>query len=560
MEMPTTTTEATINTFVSCAAERDSACTARHPFGFAELYRAYRACRRGKRSTRKAQRYELTLLDRLVDTAQLLQLRRWHPSRSIRFVVTHPKPREILAAEFGDRVVHHSLVPWFERLYEPVFIFDSFANRKGKGSHAAVSRLQAFTRRHPRGYYLQLDIASFFNSINRRTLFGLLLQRVARDLQRSKSDPRRAEPAQANDMLWLARVLLTGNPALRAHYHGCVKDLARVPAHKQLANAPAETGLPIGNLTSQFFANVYLNELDQFIKHRLKVAAYIRYVDDFVLMHDDPPQLEAWREDITTFLRQHLGLELRDGGRLAPIGNGIDFLGYIVRPHYRLVRRRVVGHMHERLQAHAVTIVWRDSQVYDYAPGKAGQVQATLASYYAHFRHAQTAGLRKAVFLQHPWLAHILAETPKGGLCRCDAPHSVTSLASQWRYFRQRYPQHLLLLRVGNTLQARGQDAYTIARATSCPGLPLAQQRPGLGAGRSWPLAMGAQLRRRLRAQCLPYAYIDEAGWLKGGMKRRELRQLCVLNTSSSLPCLNDLNPTRRSNDSAGRNSGVKYA
>lgn len=117
------------------------------PFDFAALYRAWQACRRGKRGTRKAQRYETRLLDNLVDTAQALHTQAWRPSRPIRFVTLHPKPREILAAEFGDRVVHHLLVPWFERLFEPVFIHDSHANRKGHGTHAAVQRLQGFLRR-----------------------------------------------------------------------------------------------------------------------------------------------------------------------------------------------------------------------------------------------------------------------------------------------------------------------------------------------------------------------------------------------------------------------------
>ncbi len=168
-----TTTATTVFPFVSCAAESDGAHAA-HVFGFAALYRAWRACRRGKRGTRKAQRYETHLLDRLVDTRDALQTHAWHPSRTTRFVTLHPKPREILAADFGDRVVHHLLVPWLERLYEPVFIHDSHANRKGRGTHAAVQRLQAFTRGQGAGHYLQLDIGNFFHSIDRRTLFGLL--------------------------------------------------------------------------------------------------------------------------------------------------------------------------------------------------------------------------------------------------------------------------------------------------------------------------------------------------------------------------------------------------
>jgi hypothetical protein len=223
MATPTTTTATTPTTFVSCAAESDAA----PPFGFAALYRAWRACRRGKRGTRKAQRYEIGLLDKLVDTAQALQQQTWRPSRAIRFAVRHPKPREILAAEFGDRVVHHLIVPWFERHFEPVFIHDSFANRKGKGSHAAVARLQAFCRSGgsreslfapagaPTGtlHYLQLDVANFFNSIDRRRLFGLLRQRIERDARRPAADPRHAPQNEARPMLWLARTLLTGNPA-----------------------------------------------------------------------------------------------------------------------------------------------------------------------------------------------------------------------------------------------------------------------------------------------------------------------------------------------------------
>jgi hypothetical protein len=183
------------------------------------------------------------------------------------------------------------------------------------------------------------------------------------------------------DMLHLARVLLTGNPAHNADYVGNPAHLQRVPAHKQLANAAPEKGLPIGNLSSQFFANVYLNELDQFIKHRLKASHYVRYVDDFVLLHQDPGVLAGWRSAIVGFLHDRLGLALRDAGRLAPITNGIDFLGYIIRPDYRLVRRRVVGHMDARLAAHAKRML-RSNGTLVSLPAASDAVQATLASHF----------------------------------------------------------------------------------------------------------------------------------------------------------------------------------
>lgn len=522
MVTPTTTIGTTTTTFGSCAAERDQARSS-GLFDFALLYQAFRVCRRGKRGTRKAQRYEMRLLDNLVTAAQALRQRVWRPSRAIRFVVRHPKPREILAADFGDRVVHHLLVPWFERRFEPVFIHDSFANRRGKGSHAAVARLQGFTCAQPEAFFLQLDIANFFNRINRRRLFELLTHRVNRDQQRPPHDPRHADPSEAAQALWLARVLLTGNPAETACFQGRPAELARVPPHKQLINAPPETGLPIGNLTSQFFANVYLNELDQFIKHRLKVRHYVRYVDDFVLIHPDRAQLETWRAAIAGFLGESLGLELRDAGRLAPVANGIDFLGYIVRPAYRLVRRRVVGHLHERLNAQA-RVICRSDGVLDLAPGRADAVQATLASYLGHFRHAQSARPIRETFERHPWLTHLLSAvgTDPVRLQRTDRPSGVTSLTSQWRYFARRYPGHVVLIQVGNRLETYGDMARWMVDHVGARPVT----RVGLGTGSAWPVARGAWLRRRLRRQCLPYCQVVEDGYLPGGLKRRVLRWL----------------------------------
>lgn len=455
------------------------------------------------------------MLDKLVDTAQALQQQTWRPSRAIRFAVRHPKPREILAAEFGDRVVHHLLVPWFERLYEPVFIHDSYANRKGRGSHAAVSRIQDFARGCPGAYYLQLDVANYFNSIDRRRLFGLLRQRVERDGRRPPDDPRHAPHDEARAMLWLARVLLTGNPAQGALVRGRPADLARVPAHKQLINAPAETGLPIGNLTSQFFANVYLNELDQFVKHTLKVRHYVRYVDDFVLLHPDRAHLETCRAAIADFLQTRLGLCLRDAGKLAPVGNGIDFLGYVVRPDCRLVRRRVIGHMNERLAAHGRRLRRANGSLF-LSPGAAEAVQATLASYLGHCRNARVGGLLDAVFQRHAWLGHLLetaGEPPRPQ--RIDQPQASNNLADQWRYFAKRYPSHVLMMQVGNRWECNGGTA-AVASAT----------RPGLPPTVALPLAAVRQLMRCLTRAGRPWCEIAEAGYLSGGLKRRQLAAL----------------------------------
>lgn len=524
-------------------------------FGFAALYRAWRSCRRGKRGTRQAQRYETRLLDRLVDTAQALREQHWRPSRAIRFVVTHPKPREVLAADYRDRVVHHLVVPWFERHFEPVFIHDSYANRKGKGSHAAVARLQHFLRaasaaqgeraQAGRGpHYLQLDIANFFNRVDRRTLFGLLRARLERDARRAPDDARHAAAEEVKAMLWLARVLLTGNPAHTAEFQGRPADLARVPAHKQLVHAPDGVGLPIGNLTSQFFANVYLNELDQFVKHQLKARHYLRYVDDFVLVHPERETLERWRDAIEQFLSERLGLSLRDAGRLRPVSDGVDFLGYIVRPHYRLVRRRVLGHLDARLTREVRTL--RGAPLELVAPPAAvAALQATLASYPGHCRHAQAGGALAHIALRHRWLAHLFetADAPLSGR-RADRARDANSLAAQWRYFARRYPRPVILLQVGRHLETWSAEV----RMPGClPGAQLID-RAGLGAGLAWPLAFAARLRRRLRALGQPYVQINEDGWYKGGrLKRRALARVFPLallpRATVATPFSTDINP-----------------
>ncbi|WOO31812.1 RNA-directed DNA polymerase [Diaphorobacter limosus] len=510
--------------------------TALPVFGFAALHQAWQACRRGKQGTRKAQRYGLHLLDNLVQTSVALQTHAWHPSPATRFVTLHPKPREILAADFGDRVVHHLLVPWLERLYEPVFIADSFANRKGKGTHAAVRRLQAFARSQQAlasgqgaGHYLQLDIANFFNSIQRRTLFGLLQARVQRDLRRPTSHARHCPPDEAAHMLWLARQLLTGNPALGARYQGRVQDLLRVPAHKQLIHAAPEIGLPIGNLTSQFFANVYLNELDQFIKHQLKVRHYVRYVDDFVLLHHCPQQLAQWRSAITAFLHQRLGLALRDAGRLAPVANGIDFLGYIVRPHYLLVRRRVLGHLHGKLAQ--IRQHWQrgDGSLHCTAQ-QADQLHAMLASYWGHIRHAHSHRTRAQVLARHPWLAHWLRQRPDGALQRVDGPAQAPTLARQWRWFARRYPGHALLVQVGSRWEC-----------SALAGLPPSTRRPGLPPTHSLHPRDLPALQRRLSAAGQPWLAVAEAGHQHSGRKRR---QLCAIGPASALAGTHPLTST----------------
>ena len=361
---------------------------------FRALHAAWQRARRKKQPSANQLRFETFWIDGLLELEQQLQSGTWQPRPAACFIATRPKAREIHAPDFGDRVVHHWLVPLLDAWFEPGFINDSYANRKGKGSHAAVRRLRAFVRQvhsgQGGGWYLQLDVANFFNRIHRATLWQILKRRLIRvgasvAVQRTTHALLRRSAGE------------TG-----VHYCCTPAERAAVPTHKQLANAPAGCGIPIGNLSSQFFANVYLDRLDQFIKHTLKASRYLRYVDDFVLVHHDRAQLEAWLPAIERFLRDELRLELKAEIKLAPLATGIDFLGYVVYPTYTRVRRRVVAHATAALDSWERDHV--DGVQIHATPAQLEHVRAIWRSYEGHFAHAATHRLRARFAHRFPWL------------------------------------------------------------------------------------------------------------------------------------------------------------
>jgi hypothetical protein len=523
MATTATTTRATTTTSGWCGAESAPGS----PFAFERVYRAYRACRRRKRATSQAQRYEVALLDRLVETTEGLASRRWRPSRSVCFAVTRPKAREVHAAPFADRVVHHLLVPELERYYESIFIHDLYSNRVGKGTHAAVRRLAHFMRRatvngQQAAWYLQLDVRNFFNSIDHAILKHLLRRR----LEKACHDVRwRAE------LLWLAGAIIDG--AQDVVEGGDPRALARVPPHKRLALAGPGRGLPIGNLTSQFFANVYLNELDQFVKHTLKARFYIRYVDDLILVHEDPEQLRVWGEAIARFLGARLGLALKDPWRLRPVADGADFLGYVVRPWYRLVRRRVLGHLDEKIDrlerellapAEAAVAGVASGRLLDLAPAPREVLRATLASYFGHFRHAHAGRAAERILQRRPWLGALFDVLPGPRLLPRWEPRGIASLRGQWRALRKRFRPGVTLLQVGKRWELYGGDHEGLPPGLLQRGRPTV--RPGLGEGWTFPLAMGRRLEACWRQCRRSYAVLAEDGFLRGGLKRRVLRRL----------------------------------
>lgn len=479
-------------------------------FSFENIHRHYINCRRNKRNTHNALRFEVQQELNLLQLQRELQDRSYRPTRSVCFFATKPKLREIFAADFRDRVVHHVLVDYLEAIWEPIFIHDSYACRKGKGVHAGVKRLQRFLRQVTANgarpaWYLQLDIRNYFMTIDKAILFRILAPKIRDD-----------------DALWLTRLLvfhdctedfvLRGNPAL----------LESIPPHKTLFNAAYNKGLPIGNLNSQFFANVYLNVLDQFVKHELKCRHYLRYCDDFVLLAESPEQLMAWKRRIESFLTERLELALNPARqRLAPVSNGIDFLGYIVRRDYLLVRRRVVNNLKEKLRAYEAQLVEENDSIRRYRFDEAvlDRLHATLSSYLGHFRLANTHNLWQTIWCRHPFLAVFFQwhEENRKLVRKYKTPRGFGRVQQQYCYFRWRFPGDVLLFQVG-----RFYEFYHPGDAVVAGLLQLTQLTHNRrGARFGFPVDRAGPYLQELLNRKMPVLVIRQRGQYWTGIQER---------------------------------------
>jgi len=321
---------------------------------------AYENASRGKRGRGATAQFESLLADNLLELETELKERTYLPGEYSNFYIHEPKKRLISAAPFRDRVAHHALcnvtVPYFERL----FIADSFANRVGKGTHRAIDRCQQYARKYQ--YVLQCDIAHFFPSIDhailRETLESMLPDESA---------------------LWLIdRILASGRGVLTGEY-----DMVYFPNDTLLA-ANRPRGLPIGNLTSQLWANCYLSPFDHFIRRELGCSAYLRYVDDFLLFGNNKTEMMKWRDAIVKRL-ERLRLTIHKGSAHPhSVEKGIPFLGFRLFPDYRRVKQRK-GFAYRRKLRYLTQVAGRET------------VRASVQGWINHVRYADTLRLRQSM-------------------------------------------------------------------------------------------------------------------------------------------------------------------
>jgi len=330
---------------------------------FENLLRASRKARKGKRFKDQTARFELNLEKELLRLHRELTTKTYAPGAYRDFFVYDPKMRLISAAPYRDRVVHHALCHIIEPLFERNFIYDSYACRKDKGTHKAISRYTEFARQNT--YVLKCDIRKYFQSIDHVILYGLIFRKI-----------------KCPDTLWLIRKIIdTRRDGTVVFYF---------PGDELFTPYERPRGIAIGNLTSQFFANVYLDGFDHFVKENLGCRHYIRYVDDFVAFDTDKKRLQELKIRMASYL-ESLRLKLhRNKCRIYRVKDGVTFLGQRIFPTHRLLKKENTLAMRRRLRK--MSVQYRAGDI------SLDTVHQRIQSWIGHAQHADTWQLRRRLF------------------------------------------------------------------------------------------------------------------------------------------------------------------
>ncbi len=322
------------------------------------LFSAWDAFKSDKRSKPDVLQFEWNLERNIFQLHRDLRNKIYKHSPYEGFYIKDPKQRHIHKASVRDRILHHAVFSVVNPIFEPAFIPTSFSCRIGYGTHKGVEVLEEIIRKvsknntHP-CFVLKCDVRKFFASVNHKILLSILGERIKDD-----------------DVMWLLKSIIGSYESARVEYR----------------EQKTSIGIPIGNLTSQLFANVYMNELDQFVKHRLKIKHYVRYTDDFALISESPEELEKLLVPISEFLENELALKLHPNKSiLRSVCQGVDFLGYVILPKYRLIRSKTKHRMFKKLE----------KRMEEYKTGSITRLtfEQSLQSYLGVLSHADAYGI-----------------------------------------------------------------------------------------------------------------------------------------------------------------------
>ena len=317
---------------------------------FENLHLAYLKARKCRRYRQEVLLFSNNLEENLINLQEEISNKTYKNGIYKTFYIHEPKKRKIMALPFRDRVIHHALCNIIEPIIERIFIYDNYACRIDKGAHAGADRLTQYLReakrKYPKVYCLKCDIKNYFGSINHEKLIQIIRRKI-----------------KCHDTMWLIENIINSTDGIK--------------------------GIPIGNLTSQLFANLYLNEFDYFIKHDLKIKYYIRYMDDWVILSSDKKYLWNILKQNKIFLQENLFLELNNKTSIFPVSQGIDFLGYRIWATHRLLRKSSKKRMERKLKIY--------QELYNKKKIDLKDIRASLMSWLGHTAHCNSYNLRRKI-------------------------------------------------------------------------------------------------------------------------------------------------------------------
>ncbi len=327
---------------------------------FRNILKASKKARRGKRYNASTAAFEYNLESNLLRIIEVLKNKTYIPGAYCDFQIYDPKRRIISAAPYFDRVMHHALINVVEPIIGKSFIYDTYACIKGKGTHKAVLRYRDFQKKNR--YVLKCDIKKYFENIDHEILSGKIKAKI-----------------KCEDTLWLFSKIIDSRQSS--------KDLTYFKGDDLFTPLYRKKGIPIGNLTSQFFANLYLNDFDHFVKEDLRARYYLRYCDDFVVFGNSKTWLNQTKYRIMDYL-DTLRLRLHENkSRIFRITDGVDFLGYRIFPDYIRIRKSVVKRYRKKLKK--MTLDYKHGNI------ELSEINNSVQSWIGHVKHADSYQLRK---------------------------------------------------------------------------------------------------------------------------------------------------------------------
>lgn len=359
-----------------------------------DLYKAYFKARRHKHGKSYQIRFENRLEENITSLCEDLWSRTYKPLPSQCFIISDPKKREVFAADFRDRIVHHLYYDYVHEMFERTFIQDSYSCIKCRGTHYGIKRMEKHIRQESQNYtvpcyVLKLDVRGYFMHIDRLKLLRMAqdtLERMSGHLISKHGIKVWGEVVDMSFIHYLTSELILINPINDCQIIGTPADWKGLPADKSLLNSQENCGLPIGNLTSQLFSNVYMNVFDQYVKRELRCRHYGRYVDDSYIVSSDVCFLRSLIPKVRDFLLNRLGLHLHEGKlAICDVGQGIGFLGAYLKPRRKYIHNGCLRRMKNKL----ILLEAEDDPVF---------LQSSINSYLGMLSHYRTRRIQQRLF------------------------------------------------------------------------------------------------------------------------------------------------------------------